>query len=190
MAAAQEYDRAFAVMYDLSGLSPEREETCDLLQEDWKFLVDSMKVTSYGKRNEYLGHLGKPLVVIWGVGFPDRTYDIRKIKLAELIDFLHNDPNYGGCTVMLGIPTYWRDLCADCTTDPYLHTLIRMADLVLPWMVQRFTPLLHFEMNRYRVPRPHREGYGVVRAERRGLCPARVSRLQLVQPEPRRLGCQ
>lgn len=150
MAAAQEYDRAFAVMYDLSGLSPEREETCDLLQEDWKFLVDSMKVTSYGKRNEYLGHLGKPLVVIWGVGFPDRTYDIRKIKLAELIDFLHNDPDYGGCTVMLGIPTYWRDLCADCTTDPYLHTLIRMADLVLPWMVQRFTPLLHFEMNRYR----------------------------------------
>ena len=25
-----------------------------------------------------------------------------------------------------------------------------MADLILPWMVQRFTPLLHFEMNRYR----------------------------------------
>ncbi|MBR1490987.1 MAG: xylosidase [Bacteroidales bacterium] len=150
MTAAQEYDRAFAVMYDLSGLSPEREETCDLLQEDWKFLVDSMKVTSYGPRNEYLGHQGKPLVVIWGVGFPDRTYDIRKIKLAELIDFLHNDPDYGGCTVMLGVPTYWRDLCADCTADPYLHTLIRMADLVLPWMVQRFTPLLHFEMNRYR----------------------------------------
>ena len=150
LAAAQEYDRAFSVMYDLSGLDPGRGETCDLLQEDWKFLVDSLKVTDYGVRNEYLFHHGKPLVVIWGVGFPDRTYDIRKIKLAELIDFLHNDPQYGGCSVMLGVPTYWRELFADCLPDPYLHDLIRMADLVLPWMVQRFTPLLHFEMNRYR----------------------------------------
>jgi len=52
--------------------------------------------------------------------------------------------------VMLGVPTFWRDLNADCTHDPYLHDLIRMADIVLPWMVQRFSPLLHNDMDRYR----------------------------------------
>ena len=146
---AERYDRAISVMYDLSGLNPRRNETCDLLIEDWKFLVDSVKVTSYGRRNQYLFHNGKPLVVIWGVGFPDRTYDIKNIKLAEFIDFLHNDPVYGGCSVMLGVPTYWRELFCDCLHEPYLHDLIKMSDLVLPWMVQRFTPMLHFEMNRY-----------------------------------------
>ena len=146
---AGENGRAISVMYDLSGLDPNRSEDCTLLIDDWKFLVDSLKVTSYSRPNQYLYHNGKPLVVIWGVGFPDRPYDIRDIKLAELIDFLHNDPEYGGCSVMLGVPTYWRELFSDCVQDPYLHDLIRMADLVLPWMVQRFTPLLHFEMNRY-----------------------------------------
>jgi hypothetical protein len=51
---------------------------------------------------------------------------------------------------MLGVPTYWRDLNADCNPDPYLHELIKQCDIVLPWMVQRFTPLLHNEMDRYR----------------------------------------
>jgi hypothetical protein len=32
----------------------------------------------------------------------------------------------------------------DTTPDPYLHQLIESADIVMPWMVQRFTPLLHF----------------------------------------------
>lgn len=146
---AQMYERAVAVMYDLSGLQPGKDD-CMKLVEDWKYLVDSLKVTSYGKKNMYLYHDGKPLVVIWGVGFPDRPYDIKDIKLEEFMDFLHNDPVYGGCSVMLGIPTYWRNLEYDSVEDPYLHTLIRQADIVLPWMVQRFSPLVHFDMARYR----------------------------------------
>lgn len=39
---------------------------------------------------------------------------------------------------------------ADCVHDPYLHELIKQADIILPWMVQRFTPLLHNDMDRYR----------------------------------------
>jgi hypothetical protein len=52
--------------------------------------------------------------------------------------------------VMLGVPTFWRDLNADCNPDPYLHELIKQVDIVLPWMVQRFSPLLHNDMDRYR----------------------------------------
>lgn len=152
MKYSQKYGRAFSIMYDLSGLQPGKED-CTLIIQDWKFLVDSLHVTSYPKNekdNQYLFHNGKPLVVIWGVGFPDRPYNIRNIALEKLIDFLKNDPVYGGCSVMLGVPTFWRDLNADCIHDPYLHELIRKCDIVLPWMVQRFTPLLHNDMNRYR----------------------------------------
>jgi hypothetical protein len=141
--ASQKYDRAIAVMYDLSGLQPGKDD-CSRVIEDWKHLVDDMKVIDYGDKQTYLHHRGKPLVTIWGVGFPDRSYNIRDIGLNRLIDFLKNDPVYGGCSVMLGVPTYFRELNKDCNPDPYLHDLIESADIVLPWMAQRFTPLVHF----------------------------------------------
>ncbi len=152
--AANQNGRAIAVMYDLSGLRASGQD-CSQLIDDWKFLVDSLKITNptgtnTPGTNTYLYHHGKPVVAIWGVGFPDRPYNIRNIGLEKVIDFLHNDPEYGGCAVMLGVPTYWRDLNADCVNDPYLHELIKKADIIMPWMVQRFTPLLQSEMDRYR----------------------------------------
>lgn len=147
--AASKYERAIAVMYDLSGLKSSGED-CSQIIDDWKFLVDSLKVTNQKGAKTYLFHRGKPVVVIWGVGFPDRPYNIRTIGLTRLIDFLKNDPVYGGCTVMLGVPTFWRDLNADCVNDPYLHEIIKQADIIMPWMVQRFSPLLHNDMDRYR----------------------------------------
>jgi hypothetical protein len=147
--AASEYGRAVAVMYDLSGLKASGED-CSRLIEDWKWLVDQLGVTNQKGTKTYLHHDGKPLVAIWGLGFPDRPYNIRNIGIERFIDFLQNDPVYGGCAVMLGVPTFWRDLNADCLPDPYLHEVIRSADIVMPWMVQRFTPLLHNDMDRYR----------------------------------------
>ena len=144
--AAEKNDRAIAVMYDLSGLKAKGED-CSAIIEDWKILVDRLKVTN---SENYLRHNGKPLVTLWGLGFPDRPYNIREIAVNQLIDFLKNDPEYGGCSVMLGVPTYFRELNKDCLPDPYLHEIIRSADIVLPWMVQRFTPLLHQDEIRYR----------------------------------------
>ena len=149
LSAASKQERAIGVMYDLSGLKGSGED-CSVLIEDWKYLVDSLRVTNQPGTQTYVYHNGKPLVTIWGIGFPDRTYNIRNIGLARFIDFLKNDPEYGGCAVMLGVPTFWRELNADCNPDPYLHELIRQADMVLPWTVQRFSPLLHNDMDRYR----------------------------------------
>ena len=147
--AAKKNERAIAVMYDLSGLKAEGED-CSSVIEDWKMLVDKLKVTDQGDNQTYLYHNGKPLVAIWGVGFPDRPYDTRKIGINRLIDFLKNDPVYGGCSVMLGVPTYFRELNKDCLPDPYLHEIIKSVDIVLPWMVQRFTPLVHKPMDHIR----------------------------------------
>lgn len=147
--AALKYERAIGVMYDLSGLKASGED-CSILIEDWKYLVDSLHVTNQSGTHTYIFHNGKPLVTIWGVGFPDRPYNIRSIGLQRFINFLKNDPIYGGCAVMLGVPTFWRDLNADCNPDPYLHELIQQCDIVLPWTVQRFSPLLHNDVDRYR----------------------------------------
>lgn len=147
--AASKYGRAIGVMYDLSGLKAKGED-CSVLIDDWKYLVDSLRVTNQEGEQTYIFYNGKPLVTIWGVGFPDRPYDIRNIGLERFIDFLKNDSEYGGCSVMLGVPTFWRDLNSDCVHDPYLHELIKQADIIMPWMVQRFTPLLHNDMDRYR----------------------------------------
>lgn len=147
--AAGKNKRAIALMYDLSGLKRSGED-CSALIEDWKYMVDSLKITNQQGNKTYLHHNGKPLVTIWGVGFPDRPYNIRNIGFERLIDFLKNDPVYGGCSVMIGVPTAWRDLNADCVSDPYLHELIKQCDIVLPWTVQRYSPLLHNDMERYR----------------------------------------
>jgi hypothetical protein len=149
LSAAVKYDRAIAVMYDLSGLRAKGED-CSSIIEDWKMLVDKLKITNAGPKQNYLFHNGKPLVAIWGLGFPDRPYNIREIGINRLIDFLKNDPVYGGCSIMLGVPTYFRELNKDCLPDPYLHDIIRSADIVLPWMVQRFTPLVHNVSDHYR----------------------------------------
>jgi hypothetical protein len=145
--ASQKEQRAIAVMYDLSGLNSGG--NCDSIIQDWKELVDKLKITSQGTNQTYLYHRGKPLVVIWGLGFPDRPYNIRQIGIEKLINFLKNDPEYGGCSIMLGVPTYFRELRADTVADSYLHEIIAQADVVMPWMVGRFSDSLYEEMNRY-----------------------------------------
>lgn len=125
------YGRAYAVMYDLSGM---REGQMTRVIEDWKLLIDRMQIT---RDPAYLRHNGKPVVAVWGLGFNDN----RRYTLQEgmtLVEFLKNDPRYGGCTVMLGVPTGWRTLDADSVNDPTLHALIRKADIVSPWTVGRY----------------------------------------------------
>jgi hypothetical protein len=146
--ASQKNGRAIAVMYDLSGLEAAGED-CSSIIQDWKELVDELKLTSQGTNQTYLYHRGKPLVTIWGVGFPDRDYNIRKIGIEKLIDFLKHDPQYGGCSVMLGVPTYFRELTRDTVSDPYLHQLMAKADVIMPWMVGRFSSLKADDLDHY-----------------------------------------
>lgn len=143
--AAQKYHRAIAVMYDLSGMR----DTADipLFIRDWKNLIDSMKVTSRGDQQCYLYHNHKPLVVLWGVGFNDhRSYRLKTVE--KLIDFLKNDPVYGRCSVMLGLPTYWREHGNDTDPDPELLDVVKTVDIIHPWVVGRFHDSLSY--NEYR----------------------------------------
>lgn len=119
--------RAYALMYDLSGL---RAEQIDKVIEDWKALRTRMKVT---EDPAYLKHEGKPLVAVWGVGFNDkRAYTLAECR--KLVEFLKAD----GCSVMLGVPTGWRNQDRDAVKDTALHELLALADVLSPWTVGRY----------------------------------------------------
>lgn len=126
--ASEQYGRAICVMYDLSGL---RADEVANIESDWRELSKKHKIT---ERETYLHHNGKPLVAVWGAGFNDnRKYGYKEIK--HLLEFLKAQ----GCSVLLGVPTHWRDLTMDTIDDPELHALIdNYVDIVHPWFVGRF----------------------------------------------------
>jgi hypothetical protein len=135
---ANQFGRCYAVMYDLS--SGSRTGATQQVMEDWKLLVDRMRLGRDDHDHAYLKHNGKPVVAVWGIGFNDG----RKYTIAEcdrLVDFLKNDPKYGGNTVMVGVPTGWRTLNRDAVPDPALHTTLLKADIISPWTVGRYSSL-------------------------------------------------
>lgn len=124
---ANRFGRTYAVMYDLTGLGANR---IDEVIEDWKKLRADMHIT---QDPSYQHHRGKPLVTVWGIGFGDKR-DYTLAECRKLIEFLKND----GCTVMLGVPSYWRELKADAVKDPALHEVMKLADIISPWTVGRY----------------------------------------------------
>lgn len=119
--------RAYAVMYDLSGLSRGETARC---RNDWRLLRQRMKITS---DDAYLHHENKPVVAVWGIGFNDgRRYTLEECR--DLIQWLKDD----GCTVMLGVPSWWRNGRRDATPDPLLLEILESADIISPWSVGRY----------------------------------------------------
>ncbi|NBV48017.1 MAG: xylosidase/arabinosidase [Verrucomicrobia bacterium] len=117
--------RALTVMYDLSGLTPDKFPT---VAADWRRLVDAGQTRLACAQH----HQGKPLVALWGIGFKDRAPGLSEWN-ALLADIKAT-----GAAVMLGIPTYWRELKNDSIPDPALHALLRQADILSPWTVGRY----------------------------------------------------
>ena len=123
--AALAEGRSLTVMYDLSGLTPDK---FPMVAADWRRLVAAGQTKQACAQH----HQGKPLVALWGLGFKDRDP-----ALAEWNTLLA-DIRSTGAAVMLGIPTYWREQKNDCITEPALHALLRKADILSPWTVGRF----------------------------------------------------
>jgi hypothetical protein len=88
-----------------------------------------------GSDAAYLQHRGKPLVAVWGVGFKDNEYTLAECH--ELIKQLKSE----GCSIMLGVPTGWRELHRDAMPDPALHETLKLADVISPWTPGRYRDL-------------------------------------------------
>jgi len=111
-------------MWDISSFTPGR---MDIIINDWKHLVDDLKIT---ESPNYLNHRGKPLVAIWGFSVRD---EFPESDLQELLDFFKSEatPEKYQATVMLGVDhdfhqrSNWLDEMAQ-------------ADVISPWAVGRF----------------------------------------------------
>jgi hypothetical protein len=120
--------RTYAVMYDLSGLPA---GGVARVGEDWQLLRRQMHI---GRDPAYLRHKGKPLVTVWGVGFSSEKRDYTLAECRSLIEALKAD----GCSVMLGVPTGWREQKRDAVKDPALHEVLKLADVISPWTPGRY----------------------------------------------------
>jgi len=125
--SAGKYGRVYAVMYDLSG---RHNGDTQCVIDDWKHLVDTRRLT---KDDRYIHNHGRPVVALWGIGIDGR--DALFDDALKLIDFLHNDPVYGGNDVMIGVQVNW--LFKNSAAEPLAKMLqvAQAADIVSPWSV-------------------------------------------------------
>lgn len=135
MAAAAETGRTFAIEYDISGGKPDT--FAQQLQDDWKYLVDTVKVTAHAN---YLHHKGKPVLSVWGMGLSDGKHPPASPEDAlHLINWLKSEaPAQYQVTYIGGTPARWRSLKADAAKDPGWTATYHAMDVVQPWTIGRY----------------------------------------------------
>lgn len=132
--AAIKHDRCWALMYDLSGI---QDEDFERLARDWKELRQRMRLGNDPNDSSYLQFKGKPLIAVWGIGFADdRRYGLE--KTAWFLRFLKDNPDWGGMSIMLGVPYYWRERNRDAIESDKLLDVMELADVISPWSVGRY----------------------------------------------------
>ncbi len=123
-AGAEAHGRVFAIEYDISGMNPTT-LVADI-ENDWMHLVDELLVT---ESDRYLRDGDRPVLAIWGFGFPDRpgTPD----QARALIEWLRTGaPERYRAALIGGVPWWWRDDANTQWADVY-----RSWDVITPWAV-------------------------------------------------------
>jgi hypothetical protein len=111
-------------MYDLTNF-PASEFSA--IARDWRRILEN----GWAQNRCAQKHAGRPLVAVYGLGFAKQPAALEEWRtlLAEL--------RASGCSIMLGIPTYWREAKGDALSDNAFHELLRDADILSPWTVGR-----------------------------------------------------
>lgn len=138
--AAEQNDRGFYIEYDVSGLNDSNFE--QLLKDDWtNTIVGQLKLTS---SPAYAMEDGKPVVEIWGLGFPSKPGSAE--QALSLVNWFKNQ----GCYVIGGVPRGWR--MNDGSSKPNYSAAYDAFDMISPWMVGYVSPNYNDYVQNYLVP--------------------------------------
>ncbi|KIK62413.1 hypothetical protein GYMLUDRAFT_223561 [Collybiopsis luxurians FD-317 M1] len=128
--AAEKEGRVFALMYDVSGVKPER--VMSILTRDWSHLIHDQGILD---SPNYLKEKGKPVIALWGFGFHGRNHTPELVR--EVTRFIR-DVTPGGAYLMAGTPTHWRRAVEDADRNPaFLDVWLNEFDGLSPWLVGR-----------------------------------------------------
>lgn len=135
IAGAVKHGRTFAIEYDVTGSDPVK--FADILYDDWRYLVDELKVTSYPN---YQRHAGRPVLSIWGMGLREDRHVPHEPKAAEQVISWFKSGAAGKyrVTYMGGTPARWRTLTADARPEEGWGRVYAAMDVIQPWAVGRY----------------------------------------------------
>ena len=134
-AAAETYGRVFYVTYDVSGANPAT--VFNDIRNDWRYLVEDLKLTASPR---YLRYRGKPVLEIWGFGFVGPKYPSDPAQtLALLTELKSGASGVAPVTLIGGVPSHWRTLNHDSSSDSRWEQVYRTYDVLSPWTVGRFS---------------------------------------------------
>ena len=131
--SAVEYDRKYAVMYDVSGVTDAIMYA--KIVADWEYLVDTYDILN---KPEYVKQNGKPVVAIWGIGFKDRG--LTSATSQAIIDYFKTNAALKyRAYVMGGVPEGWRTRSGASETGTDWTAVYNSLDMISPWSVGRYS---------------------------------------------------
>ncbi|KAG8836290.1 hypothetical protein FRC17_007440 [Serendipita sp. 399] len=132
--AAEKEHRAWAIMYDVSGVSSNRIE--HVLRVDWNHLLNDKRILD---SPYYLKEKGQPVVAIWGFGFVRNLHDPQTV--ASIVRHIKS-VTPGGAYIWGGVPSQWRTLSGDMMPEPaFLDVFKNEFNALSPWTIGRYNNL-------------------------------------------------
>jgi hypothetical protein len=126
-------ERVWGLMYDLTGI---RTNDVHLVNEDIDRLLANPEFSAALRSNNYLTRNHKPIIALWGLGFSDRQPMFK--EWSKIIEYVKHPNSTLDCSVLLGVPTYWRSTSRDAVNSPELLKILEKADVIMPWTVGRY----------------------------------------------------
>jgi hypothetical protein len=124
--ASEKHGRVFANMYDITG--GDSAKIVDIIINDWKHLVDNVKIL---ESPNYLHHKGRPVLSLWGIGHHEVSCSPEHAH--EIIQWLTVDaPEKYRVTIKGGMNTRWR------TQPEEWQEVYRRYEIFSPWTVGRY----------------------------------------------------
>ncbi|KAF8261524.1 hypothetical protein EI94DRAFT_1889880 [Lactarius quietus] len=130
--AAEREGRVYAIMYDISGVQPDRVQ--EIIEADWYHLLQEQR---FLLSPNYLREGGKPVIAIWGFGFKDSKHT--PAQMRALTTFFRNSTP-GGAYLLGGAPAHWRTSDSDADSNPeFVTAWMQSFDAISPWTVGRYS---------------------------------------------------